>query len=163
MKFILTKELGRLVRWLRILGFDCAYFTSENKSSLVITALREDRIIITRNHNLTKSAGINVVVLESELIKDQMKELMAKLNFKPDKELLFSRCIICNESLQSVEKSFVAGKVPEYVFKTEESFVSCPICKRIYWQGTHWGNVAEILKEVSLLSLQSRCAIESKI
>ena len=132
------------------MGFDCAYFTSENKSSLVITALRDSRIIVTRNRHLTKSAGIHIVELDAELIKDQLKELMQKLNFKPEKNLLFSRCTICNEPLISLEKEAVKNKVPEYVFKTQNDFVSCPVCKRIYWQGTHWGNVSEILKGVRI-------------
>ena len=134
------------------MGFDCTYFTSENKSSLVITALREGRIIITRNHHLTKSVSLHIVELDAELIKDQLKEMMEKLSLKPDKDMLFSRCIICNEPLISVEKETVKDKIPEYVFKTTQDFVSCPVCKRIYWQGTHWGNVSEVLKEVGLLS-----------
>lgn len=149
MKFLLTKELGRLVRWLRIMGFDTEYFDSENKASLIITALREERIIVTRNKRLTKSSGIKIVALEAELIKHEIKELLQKLNLKPDDKQLFSRCIICNELLKSIEKEKVKDKVPEYVFKTQKEFVTCPKCQRIYWQGTHWGNVRQILKEIS--------------
>lgn len=49
MKFILTKELGRLSKWLRILGFDAEYFLEDRKSSLIIKALGEDRGDIERN------------------------------------------------------------------------------------------------------------------
>lgn len=132
------------------MGFDTEYFKSENKSSLVITALREARIIITRNKHLTKSSGINIVEIVAETIKEQIKELMQKLNIKPDERLLFSRCIICNEALNFIEKEKVKNKIPEYVYKTQEDFVSCPKCLRIYWKGTHWGNVSQMLKEICL-------------
>ncbi len=149
MRFLLTKELGRLVRWLRILGFDTEYYTSENKSSLIIMALREDRIIVTRNTHLTKSAGIHIVEIKEETIKEQVKELKTKLNLKINEELIFSRCIICNEPLISIEKDAVKEKVPEYVFKTQEIFYSCPKCQRIYWQGTHWGNVKSLISRIT--------------
>jgi uncharacterized protein with PIN domain len=114
----------------------------------VITALREGRIIITRNSHLTKSAGISIVELKAELIREQIREIIKRLSLKPDKNSLFTRCILCNELLNSMAKDSAKNKVPEYVFKMQENFVSCPKCKRIYWQGTHWGNVSEILRDI---------------
>jgi hypothetical protein len=148
MKFLLTRELGRLATWLRILGFDTAYFNQNNPSSLIIQALREDRIILTRNQRLPKAGGIRIVLLKAQKVQAQLKEALDVLRLKPDKNLMFSRCIICNEELAGIDKEKVKDKVPEYVFKTQEDFVTCPKCKRIYWRGTHWGNVEQALKEV---------------
>jgi len=149
MKFILTKELGRLAKWLRILGFDARYFKEGSPGSLIIESLREERIIVTRNHRLPKSAGVKIVVLEAEKIKDEVREFLSAFNIKPDPQMMFSRCTLCNEELVGIEKEKVKDKVPEYVFKTQENFITCLKCKRIYWQGTHWGNVENILKEVT--------------
>jgi hypothetical protein len=149
MKFLLTKELGRLVRWLRILGFDTEYFKQGNVSSLIIEALRDERIIITRNHRLPKSDGIKIVVIEAERIKEQVTEVLEALKIGPATDMMFSRCIICNERLEAIEKDKIKDKVPEYVFKTQEDFITCPQCKRIYWRGTHWGDVTKTLKEIN--------------
>jgi hypothetical protein len=145
MKFILTRELGRLSKWLRILGFDAAYFNQDNLSSLIIQALRDERIILTRNLRLLRPSGVKVVLIKDERIKEQINEVLKKFNLKPSSETMFSRCIICNEELVDIEKEKIKDRVPEYVFKTQEDFVTCPQCKRIYWQGTHWGNAREIL------------------
>lgn len=147
-KFILTKELGRLVKWLRILGFDTIYFTAKNISSLVITALREDRIILTRNLHLTSAVGIKIFQVKGDLVTDQLKQIIQELGLKLNQQRLFTRCIICNTEITKIAKEKVIGKVPEYVFKTQEEFSWCPPCDKIYWSGTHWGNVAKTLKEL---------------
>ncbi len=149
MKFILTKELGRLAKWLRILGYDTAYFNQENLSSLVIQALSSQRIILTRNHRLAKQySGIKIMVIQKEKIKEQTAEVLKELRISPDQNLMFTRCIICNEALTEIEKEKVKNKVPEYVFKTQEEFITCPKCNRIYWQGTHWGNVKSLISQI---------------
>ena len=148
MKLILTKELGRLAKWLRILGFDASYYKENNSGSLIIEALREERIILTKNHHLPKSRGIKIVVLEKEKIKEQILEALKVLKLRPDSDKMFTRCIICNEELAGIKKEQIKAKVPEYVYKTQEAFITCPKCKRVYWQGTHWGNVAKTLEEI---------------
>ncbi len=149
MKFILTKELGRLAKWLRILGFDTRYFKEGNPSSLIIESLRDGRVIITRNHRLPRPGGIRIITVEEEIIKEQVAEVLTILKIKPDAQAMFSRCILCNEELEDIEKEKIKERVPEYVFKTQEHFVTCPKCNRIYWKGTHWGNVEKTLEEVA--------------
>lgn len=149
MKFILTSELGRLAKWLRIFGFDSAYFRDDNTGSLIIQALRDSRVVLTRNHRLPKPGGVKIVCVEAEKIKGQIWEVLGKLQIKVDRRHMFTRCIICNEALVGVDKESIRGKVPEYVFKTQDDFITCPRCKRIYWQGTHWGNVAKTLEEIT--------------
>lgn len=148
MKFLLTRELGRLVKWLRILGFDTAYFNQDNTGSLIIQALRDNRIIITRNHRLPKSGGIKIVLIKAEKLEEQLPEVLGQLKIKPDSDRMFTRCIICNTGLLDIDKEAIKDKVPEYVFKTQNDFITCPTCKRIYWSGTHWGNVTKTLEKI---------------
>lgn len=150
MKFILTKELGRLAKWLRILGFDAEYSKEDKESGLIIRALQEGRIILTRNVHLGQHPGIKKLHIDSGYISKQLRQAFVELPLKPDTALMFSRCTICNETLSSIEKEKVKDKVPEYVFKTQNDFLTCPKCQRIYWQGTHWGNVEKILKEIQV-------------
>ncbi|MCX5703675.1 MAG: Mut7-C RNAse domain-containing protein [Candidatus Omnitrophica bacterium] len=167
MRFLLTRELGRLAKWLRILGFDTVYFNQDNISpsttlrtdgersrtisSLIIQALRDERIIITRNHRLPKSGGIKIVLIKAEKLAEQLPEVLGQLKIKPDPDKMFTRCIICNTELVDVDKEKTRDKVPEYVFQTQDDFISCPECKRIYWSGTHWGNVKNTLEEIGVV------------
>jgi len=150
MKFILSRELGRLAKWLRILGFDTAYFNQDNTSSLIMQALRDDRLIITRNHRLAGSSRLKTFLVKSEKLKDQLIEVLKGLKLSINSDMMFSRCIICNVELEHIEKEKAMSKVPEYVFNTQDNFIICPNCKRIYWSGTHWGNVNETLKEIGV-------------
>jgi hypothetical protein len=150
MKFIATKELGRLAKWMRILGFDTEYFKEDNYSKLKIIALRDNRTILTRNTHISKPKGIRLIQIKSDLLDAQLREVFSQLNIRPDKEAMFSLCTICNAELESIQKDKIEHKVPKYVFKTQEDFVICPVCQRVYWAGTHWGKVAETLKELRI-------------
>lgn len=147
-RFIVTRELGRLAKWLRILGFDTTYHNIDNVSTLVITALREDRIILTRNTKIGQHKGIKIIKIDSDFVKKQLTQVLGDLKISPRQDLMFSRCIICNKELISIEKTSVKDKVPEFVYNSQDEFVSCPECSRIYWQGTHWGNVSDTLKDI---------------
>jgi len=136
------------VKWLRLLGFDTEYFPENNAGSLIIQALRDERIILTRNTHLPQSKGLKIVLLEAEKIKEQVAEVIKKLQISPDKSRMFTRCLLCNVELICVEKEKIKNKVPEYVFMTQEHFITCPKCNRVYWQGTHWGNVEKTLEEI---------------
>ncbi len=146
MKVLVTRELGRLAKWLRILGLDAEYSFEKNHGALIIKALQEERIIITRNRRFPAARGLKVVVLREDQINEQLREILGQLGIVPRAEEVFSRCTICNEALAGIAKDKIKEKVPEYVFQTQENFLTCPRCRRIYWQGTHWNNAEEILK-----------------
>jgi len=148
MKFILTRELGRLAKWLRILGFDSEYFREDNIGPLIIQALRDNRIILTRNLKMHDIYGTKIIYIKSERFSEQVTQLLKELKLAPDSKQMFSRCVICNAGLTAAEKEKIKDKVPEYVFATQDNFVTCPQCKRIYWRGTHWGNVKKILEGI---------------
>jgi uncharacterized protein with PIN domain len=146
MKFILTPELGRLAKWLRILGFDAAYFPQVNFAFLLVQALRDNRIILTRNSRfINKVRMTRFVHVNSDHPVEQLKQVCKELDIKPNEDAMFSRCIICNTQLRQVNKQEVQDRVPKYVFNTQDDFFACSCCQRVYWQGTHWGNVAQIL------------------
>jgi len=148
MKFLVTNELGKLALWLRILGFDTDYFRDPNLSALIIQALKDERIILTRNHRLPKKSGIKIIRIKSEKVKEQLKEVLKELNASINRDIMFTRCTICNSALKALDKENARNRVPEHVFETQNNFFTCPDCKRIYWEGTHWGNVVNVLKEI---------------
>jgi hypothetical protein len=146
-KFILTPELGRLCRWLRILGYDAYYFRGRD-SSLLIKALQEHRIIVTRRRKLAEESAVRKVIIHHDKLKDQLRELKENLGLDLSSNNLFSRCAECNAEVKRVEKEVVKNKVPEYVYQTQNEFYKCPKCKRIFWQGTHWNLAQKYLGEL---------------
>jgi uncharacterized protein with PIN domain len=145
-KFLVTKELGRLARWLRILGYDTVYFSADSKKGLALKSLKQDRIILTRDTRFSKYAGFRTVHVKSDDFKQQIRQVIKLLRLKVKQGELFSRCIICNQVLKPAKKESVKKRVPEFVYETQEEFYQCPKCKRVYWQGTHWGNMSKIVK-----------------
>jgi len=149
MRFIVTKELGKLARWLRIFGFDTVYYRDTDIGRLAITALRDNRTIITRNRNIPHLQKCMVVVTSDGLAR-QLREVKEKLDLPVQADKMFTRCTLCNAALEAVAKADVQGKVPEHVFEQQERFRHCPACGKIYWQGSHWGNIKEVLSKLVL-------------
>ncbi len=147
MKFILTKELGRLSRWLRILGFDTIYYRGDTLGTLIIQALRDNRTIITRRKDIKHLQKCTVVV-DSNKLYAQLQEVKDKLSLKIDKEKMFTRCTLCNRELKEVEKEKVKKLIPEYVYQHQKLFRYCSACNKVYWAGSHWGNVSEVIAKL---------------
>lgn len=148
MKLILTRELGRLAKWLRIFGLDSVYFKQPRFAKLLLTAMKEDRIILTKNTRIGKHRGVRIVRITSDILSEQLAQAFKELDITPEQDKMFRRCTICNEELKNIAKDEVKSKVPELVFAAQEKFLACPKCSRIYWQGSHWGNVSDVLKAI---------------
>lgn len=145
-RFIVTKELGRLAKWLRIMGYDTDYFSKEQRTELIIKSLRENRVILTRNSRMARYTGVRIVHINSDFIEEQLRQIFSELGIRPVEDRLFSRCVICNVPIEKVEKGDIKDKVAPYVYQTQSLFMTCKRCGRIYWQGTHWAKVKEFLK-----------------
>jgi uncharacterized protein len=132
-RFLCDQNLGRLAKWLRVLGFDTElmkYWDLHRVEQAVV----DGRVVITRKSTVKACAG--VLFIPHDHLAEQMH--LVKETFGLDKSSRpFSRCIICNEPLNSVSREQVKGLVPEYVYSTQENFSACPACRRIYWKGTH--------------------------
>ncbi len=143
MKFIADNMLGRLATWLRLLGYDTAYLPQADDPALVRVARAEDRVLLTRDVELTRRRGIRHLLVESEKVTEQVRQVFRA--FKLSAREAFSRCAECNERLEVVSKESVRGTVPPYVFSTQDRFRRCAQCGRVYWRGTHWARmVAQI-------------------
>ena len=95
-------------------------------------------------------SGVRMLHIKSDFVEDQVKQVMAELGIKPDRDKFFTICVICNQPLKKVKKPSVKDKVPSYVYQTQDSFMKCDICDRIYWQGTHWTNVKDFVDRLNL-------------
>ncbi len=148
MKFIVTEELGRLAKWLRIIGFDTLYYGKADKRDLVLRSLREDRVIVTRNSAMSRFTGVRLLRLDTDFVEEQLERVLKGLNINVDRERLFSLCVVCNEKLEEADRESVKEQVAPYVFETQKAFMRCPACGRIYWKGTHWALVNRFLDKI---------------
>jgi uncharacterized protein with PIN domain len=152
-KFIVDHNVGKLARWLRMMGFDSLFFDGDNDSDMVRRALAEGRVILTRDteimeRRVVRNGRLKAILIASEVPETQMRQLLASLDLKPHFRP-FTRCLECNELLVEKTRKEVENKVPPYVFKTQTQYMECPACRRIYWRGTHW---EAMIKKLELLA-----------
>jgi uncharacterized protein len=133
MTFLCDQNLGRLARWLRMMGFDARSMKGWDEA-LIREALDAGRIFLTRKRSMLSRKG--VLVIQSDHIEDQMEYLDEVLDLSKEIQP-FSRCSICNLPLKCVKRVDVEKQVPEYVYATHDEFAICPGCSRVYWRGTH--------------------------
>ena len=146
--FIADAMLGRLAKSLRILGCDVSYDPGIDDASLKLAAVRERRIILTRDREVAATGlPVRVILIESDQHTEQLRQVMAEVRL-PVPDELFTRCLLCNVRVEDAPRAEVEGSVPPYVFATQERFARCPRCGRIYWRATHVAHATEWLDEL---------------
>lgn len=150
-KFIVDRNVGKLTGWLRLMGYDTCFFDGSDDAELVAVAGAEGRVILSRDTQIMKrrlitSGQIKAVLIESDQPEQQIRQVVDTLaldsHFRP-----FTICLECNQPLVEKEKDEVKELVPPYVFKTQDQFMQCPRCQRIYWRGTHWRAMTKKLEK----------------
>lgn len=141
--------LGKLAKWLRMLGYDTAYIRDANDDELARIAVREDRILLTRDNRLRERRMLRgrSVYVGWGTTRSQVRQVMSALGLRLDPASLFTRCAVCNSEITPLDKAEVKGRVPPYVYTTQTDYGYCARCDRIYWRGTHVQHVLEALAE----------------
>jgi uncharacterized protein with PIN domain len=148
-KFLADGMLGKLTRWLRMLGHDVEYSSKLDDAELAATAKKERRILLTRDLELYQRAtakGIEAFYVAGETEVARLAELAKRFSFPLVIDLENSRCPKCNAKLRVAPKEQLAGKVEKNTFSHYSDFWECPRCGQIYWQGAHWGRIRATLK-----------------
>ncbi len=150
-RFVADKTLGRLVRWLRIVGCDVLYGPNFSGKGLLSAARREDRIVLTRDRRVARGSGMPPFLLvESDRFREQLRQVIDAFAIDPG-NALFRRCIECNADLVEATREEVTGRVPAFVQATQTRFRRCPRCRHLYWDATH---VARVRDELSRMGLR---------
>ena len=143
MKLLADRMLGTLAKWLRLLGFDTAFPEECDDSALLDNSKDEDRVLLTRDKELAsraQSRGISFLLLNAVDLKSQVEQVLSELNLGVQHPL--TRCAACNAELDDVEKCAARKDLPESVYFSHDEFWHCRICRKYYWEGSHWDNMA---------------------
>ncbi len=145
-KFIADCHLGKLAKYLRVMGFDTLYFNSIDDNDLVEMANKQGRIILTRDKALHDRKESSTFYLESIDNLQQLKELKEYFFIKDYK--LRGRCIVCNTELESINKNEIKEKIPKKVKQHFSDFEICRTCDRIYWHGDHYRRMMKTIASI---------------
>ena len=137
MKFAVDCMLGKLAKWLKILGFDAAFFSKIEDDKLMAIARKEGRVLLTRDTGMIERVKtLETLFIDSENWREQVKQVLDQFDLWADVRPN-SRCIECNHPLREINKERAKNLVTPFVYRTADTFALCPECDRIFWRGTH--------------------------
>ena len=137
-KFVLDVHLGRLAGYLRMLGFDTVYSNRTSDPELVKISAQQGRVLLTRDRGLLKHSTVTRGYwLRETDSRRQVEEVVSRFNLGRSLRP-FMRCMVCNEPLATISKAEVERQVQEKVLEWCNDFRRCPVCMRVYWEGSHY-------------------------
>lgn len=145
-RFVVDQMLGRLAARLRLLGYDAITVFDIADSQVTRLAVADRRILLTRDHLLSKTRAVHVHYVVARETREQLIEVVRALRLSPDAAKFFTRCTLCNALLVRVDEPDIRARVPPGVLDRGISFVQCTGCAQVYWRGSH---VDRILAELS--------------
>jgi len=146
--------LGKLCRWLRMLGYDVVYLGRRGSDDdLIRLALEQSKTLLTRDFLLYRKAlkmGVKAVYIDSGILEEQLKQVALNCGIKLSIPLDNSRCPICNHPLRMCLREDVESKIPQKVAESSTMFWVCDGCGKVYWIGRHWRDIMAKLRRVQL-------------
>ncbi|HEY4675394.1 MAG TPA: Mut7-C RNAse domain-containing protein [Candidatus Bathyarchaeia archaeon] len=150
MKFIADGMLGKLTRWLRMLGHDVKYSNAMEDSELIKTAKKTRRILLTKDLELYQQAtakGVDAFYLSGQTEEDRLAEMAKRFDIELEINMRTSRCPKCNARVKPIPKPEAEKKVEKNTLTHYDSFWKCSKCGQIYWQGAHWTRIQRTLEK----------------
>ena len=148
--------LGKLAKWLKILGFDVLYFSKIGDDELIQMARKEVRILLTRDNGLIeKSKNITSLFIQSEDWTLQIRQVLNAFHLQ-DQINPHSRCLQCNQKLKPLSREKAKNLVTPFVYQKSDSFALCPDCGRVYWKGTHMSNMEKKIANILNSDMNNR-------
>lgn len=151
-KFLCDANVGKLARWLRILGFDTVFMAPERDEELILRGRKDGRIILTTDRGIASRPYLQeCLLIESRDYRLQLKQVCETFGLAPDRAKVFSRCVVCNSPVRRALKPDVQSRVPPRALASHDDFFECPGCGRVYWPGSHVRNTLETLRLMGLV------------
>ena len=150
MKFLADGMLGKLARWLRILGNDVIYSVEFDDSELLELAKKDERVLLTKDLKLYKRAisrGLDYYYVEGKTEPDRIAEVAKRYSLPLVIDMDKSHCPICNTKLAAASKEQLQNELEKNTFTYYSKFWKCSNCGQIYWQGAHWTQINNTLNQ----------------
>jgi uncharacterized protein with PIN domain len=149
MRFLLDVHLGRLARYLRLVGIDAAHDSDAADPALVAASVGQGRVLLTRDRGLLMHAALR----EGSFVRaidpiEQAAEVVSRFALG-GRLAPFTRCTVCNHVLVDMPKEAAAGRVPDPVLASHGEFQECPGCGRCYWRGSHLPRLEALVRRMA--------------
>ncbi|MBS7654954.1 Mut7-C RNAse domain-containing protein [Candidatus Bathyarchaeota archaeon] len=160
MKFLVDGMLGKLAKWLRLMGYDVKYSIFPDKT-LITEAIKENRILLTSDIALYREAtakGVETYLVKGKNEVERIAEIAKKFNLKIEVNAESARCPLCGSTLTKIDKMLIKEMIPTQTFKFYSEFFICSNqnCRKIYWQGSHWKKINEVLLQAKKLTINAK-------
>lgn len=147
-RFVLDTHLGKLARYLRMLGFDTLYRNDYTDDILAHISSTNRRILLTRDRGLLKRSIVtHGYLVRNEQARAQLKEVLQRFDLL-NAITPFNRCMRCNATLESVNFEKVKENVPPRVRQNISEYKQCRSCEQVYWKGTHYRKMVEFINGI---------------
>ena len=143
--------LGKLNRWIRIIGYETEYIKDAEDDDLINSAICSSSILLTSDQELYRNAtirGVDSFLVTGKNETERLAALALRYNLLLTIDPQLSKCPLCGFSIKQVSKTDIESFVPPTTFKVYQSFWRCtnPACANIYWRGSHWKRIEQTLE-----------------
>ena len=154
--FLLDVHLGRLVTYLRMLGFDTLYQNNYDDPTLANISANENRTLLTCDRKLLmRKQVIHGYLVRSRKPRQQILEVLARFNLF-DYQSEIARCLRCNGRIQSVSKQAIQARLLPLTKKYYDRFYQCDSCNKIYWEGSHYSKMQTLIERIKTAANQPK-------
>lgn len=146
--FIADINLGDIVKYMRALGLDVYFNPMLSSRKIIEISNQENRILLTKSRDLLKYKEVtHGIFIRPGTTMEQIRQLIDFLNIK-DKIKPFSRCLLCNNLLESVPMKKIVHRIPQKTKAFCDEYVHCKACDKIYWKGTHFAKIKKVIDQI---------------
>ncbi|MGQ9922247.1 MAG: Mut7-C RNAse domain-containing protein [Desulfobacca sp.] len=150
MKFYVDQSLGKLIKWLRLLGFDTHPVQLHPRGSTQLPPRQPEVYFLTQQTSWpARERRPDLLILTSQDPEEQLAEICQRLQLAPETWLPLQRCSTCNLPLQPLPPDRLEGRVPDYIAASHQQFLECPRCQRVFWEGSHQRRIRRRLEELA--------------
>jgi uncharacterized protein with PIN domain len=149
-KFLADGMLGKLARWLRMLGQDVIYAVQFSDNELLDFAKADGRVLLTKDFELYKrgiTRGLDAFYVEGKTEAGRLAEVAKRYGLELAVDMAKSHCPVCNSRLQTALKEQLKDELEKNTYAYYDKFWKCPNCGQVYWQGAHWKQITNTLTQ----------------
>ncbi len=144
--FMADSMLGKMAKWLRLMGYSVKYISNGVSDDEVINLCRRDNLFLLTRDKVLHERYKNSMLIESDEFHEQIKQVIRV--FKPDETKYFTRCPLCNSTLLTVPISDYDGEIPVNVRSVHGEVYVCSECGKVYWKGTHYISIRKTIENI---------------